>query len=97
MRPPLFRARKVPGTMIQSKHGDAVMQHGRCRDPTPLVSRWCSLMGGFIDIEFKPIAMRHPLSPILSALFCNKPPTSKVLSCPEERPIYGRLQDSDGY
>jgi hypothetical protein len=46
MRPPLFRARKVPGTMIQSKHGDAVMQHGRCKDPTPLVSRWCSLMGG---------------------------------------------------
>jgi hypothetical protein len=23
--------------------------------------------GGVIDIEFKPIAMRHPLSPILSA------------------------------
>jgi hypothetical protein len=51
---------------------------------------------GVVDTAFKPIAMRHLLLPILSAVFCNKPPTSKVLSCPEERPIYGRLQDPDG-
>ena len=99
-RPPIPgpQSRVVLGTMMQSKYAMLSCNRVGARDPAiyhpihpgePLTTAL-----QVVDINFEPIMMRHPLfAPFLSAVLCDKPSTSEVLSCLEVRPIYGRLQD----
>jgi hypothetical protein len=99
MRGPLFQARKVIlGTMMQSKHAMLSCNRADARDPAiyhpihPGEPTNCSLIGHRYTFQANRDATPI-VAPFLSAVLCDKPPTSEVLSCLEVRLICGRLQD----